>query len=116
VVCLVYVCVCMYVYTHRHTYMDILVVSAGICMGGSCVHVCVCVCVETNTKISCMQDTTHSYSRLVSFLRVASCIRILQLIGSFKLKVSFAEYSLFYRALLLKRPAIPWSLSIVATP
>jgi len=30
----------------------------------------------------------------------------LQLVGSIKLQVSFAEYSLFYRALLQKRPVI----------
>jgi len=30
----------------------------------------------------------------------------LRLVGSLKLYVSFAEYSLFYRALLQKRPAI----------
>ena len=33
-----------------------------------------------------------------------------------KLQVSFAEYSLFYRALLQKRPIILRSLLIVATP
>ena len=33
-----------------------------------------------------------------------------------KLDVSFAEYSLFYRALLQKRPVILRSLIIVATP
>jgi len=37
-------------------------------------------------------------------------------VGSFKLYVSFAEYSLFYRALLQKRPVILRSLLIVATP
>jgi len=40
----------------------------------------------------------------------------LQLVGSFKLQVSLAEYSLFYRALLQKRPVILRSLLIVATP
>ena len=34
----------------------------------------------------------------------------------YKLQVSFAEYSLFYRALLQKRPIILRSLLIVATP
>ena len=36
----------------------------------------------------------------------------LRLVGSIKLQVSFAEYSLFYRALLQKRPII---LSILRT-
>jgi len=40
----------------------------------------------------------------------------LRLVSSFKLYVSFAEYSLFYRALLQKRPMILRSLLIVATP
>jgi len=40
----------------------------------------------------------------------------LRLVGSLKLQVSFAEYSLFYRALLQKRPIILKSLLIVATP
>jgi len=40
----------------------------------------------------------------------------LRLVGSFKLYVSVAEYSLFYKALLHKRPIILWSLLIVATP
>jgi len=40
----------------------------------------------------------------------------LRLVGSLKLQVSFAEYSLFYRALLRKRPTILRSLRIVATP
>jgi len=40
----------------------------------------------------------------------------LRLVGSLKLYVSFAEYSLFYRALLQKRPTILRSLLTVATP
>jgi len=40
----------------------------------------------------------------------------LRLIGSLKIQVSFAEYSLFYRAGLQKRPIILRSLLIVATP
>ena len=38
----------------------------------------------------------------------------LRLLGSFKIYVSFAEYSLFYRALLQKRPIILKSHLIVA--
>ena len=40
----------------------------------------------------------------------------LRLVGSLILQVSFAEYSLFYRALLQKRPFVLRSLLIVATP
>jgi len=40
----------------------------------------------------------------------------LWLVGSFKLYLSFAEYRLFYRALLQKRPIILRSLLSIATP
>ena len=40
----------------------------------------------------------------------------LPLVGSLKLQVSFAEYRLFYRALLQKTPIILRSLLIEATP
>ena len=40
----------------------------------------------------------------------------LRLVGSLKLQVSLAEYHLFYRALLQKRPIILRSLLIVVTP
>ena len=40
----------------------------------------------------------------------------LRLVGSTKLQVSFAEYSLFYRALLQKRPIILSILQSEATP
>ena len=40
----------------------------------------------------------------------------LRLVGSLKVYVSFAEYSLFYRALLQKRPIILSSLLIEASP
>jgi len=40
----------------------------------------------------------------------------LRLVGSLKLQVSFAEYRLFSRALLQKKPIILRSLLIVATP
>jgi len=40
----------------------------------------------------------------------------LRVVGSLKLQVSFAEYSLFHRALLPKRPIIGRRLLIIATP
>jgi len=40
----------------------------------------------------------------------------IRLVGSLKLYVSFAEYSLFCKALLQKRPIILRSLLIIATP
>jgi len=47
---------------------------------------------------------------------IESIIGWLQLVGSSNLQVSFAEFSLFYRALLQKRPLILRSLLIEATP
>jgi len=45
-----------------------------------------------------------------------STMEWLRLVGSLKLEVSLAEYSLFYRALLQKRPKFLRSLLIIATP
>jgi len=45
-----------------------------------------------------------------------TCMGWLRLVGSFKLQISFAEYRLFYRAFLQKKPIILRSLLIVATP
>jgi len=44
------------------------------------------------------------------------CMWWLRLVGSLKLQVSFAEYRLFDRAFLQKRPIILRSLLIEATP
>jgi len=44
------------------------------------------------------------------------CMGWLRLVGSLKLLVFSAEYRLFYRALLQKRPIVVRSLLIVATP
>jgi len=63
-----------------------------------CVRLCdyiTCVCVYTPACI------------LMGWLR---------LVGSLKLYVSYAEHSLFYRALLRKRPTFLRSLPIEATP
>jgi len=49
-------------------------------------------------------------------LEAASAMGWLRLVGSLKLQVSFAEHSLFYRALLQKRPIILRSLLLEATP
>ena len=47
---------------------------------------------------------------------VYTCMGWLRLVGSIKLQVSFAEYSLFYWALLHKRPIILSILLTEATP
>ena len=54
--------------------------------------------------------------RDVSCLNVRLLMGWLRGVGDFKLYVFFAEYRLFYRALLQKRPIILRRLLIVATP
>ena len=49
-------------------------------------------------------------------LHLAANMGWLRLVGSLKLQVAFAEYRLFYRALLLERLVILRSLLVVATP
>jgi len=68
-----------------------------------------------------IQNFMQRIMKLQSFIVVCSALDDeamgwLRLVGSVQLQVSFAEYSLFYRALLQKRPIILRSLLIVATP
>jgi len=60
-----------------------------------------------------LNEPCHTYDRGVSHTALShvthmiqSKLRWLRLVGSLKLQVSFAEYRLFYRALLQKRPII----------
>jgi len=97
-------------------------------------YICLCICVCVHIFMyMCM--CTHAYLRVyISIISVSlwiSCIHMditccnprrpidmgrLRSVGSLKLQVSFAEYHLFYRALLQKRPIVLQSLLIVATP
>ena len=63
-----------------------------------------------------MDEGVVSHVWISSHLWSSRGMRWPRLGGSFKLYVSFAEYSLFYRALLRKRSIILRSLLIVATP
>ena len=61
----------------------------------------------------------HTISKVCvwhSFTEHQYTIGWLRLVGSLKLQVSFADYRLFYRAPLQKRPIILRSLLLVATP
>jgi len=58
---------------------------------------------------------THTYTQELPLLRTIHDMGWLRLVGSLRLWVSFAEYSLFYRALLQTRPIILRSLLIVTT-
>jgi len=64
-----------------------------------------------------VQNQANLYISLCNnkFFKSQLAMRWLRLVGSLKLWVSFAEYRLFYRALLWKRPIILRSLLIVAT-
>jgi len=75
----------------------------------STAHMCSCYYVYVCASHSCIYGITpymYSYYHM-GWLRS---------VGSFKLQASFAEYRLFYRALLQKRPIILRSLLIIATP
>ena len=64
-----------------------------------CVRVRVRACVRACVHV-------HMYAYVMWYVNMGW----LRLVGSLKLWVSFAEYSLFYRALLQKRPTIFRSL------
>jgi len=65
-----------------------------------------------------INERWHAYECVMSQVEMSHVMRMgwLRLVGSLKLWVSFAEYSLFCRALLQKRRKIWRSLLIVATP
>ena len=62
-----------------------------------------------------LKCVTHDMTHMCDMTHICD-MWWLRLVGSFKIWVSFAEYRLFDRALLQKRPITLWSLLIVATP
>ena len=83
--------------------------------------------VETFRSCNTLQQTATHCNRLhpTAIIPKTRCNKLqrththmgwLRFVGSLKSQVSFAEYRLFYRALLQKRPIILRSLLIVATP
>jgi len=115
--CTIYVhmyIICLYVYVYNicaHVYyMSICLcvcVSTCLCF---CVSICLCVCVSMCLCV-CI-----SMSEAAGRAGARYSMEWLRLVGSFKLYVSFAEYSLFHRSLLEKRLMILRSLLIEATP
>ena len=105
---LVRVCMCMLVH---------------VCMCMS-VRVCMCMLVRTikilglfcKRALDILQKRPVQSYTYTSKRGQARCMWWLRLVGSLKLQVSFAEYRLFNRALLQKRPKNLRSLLIVATP
>ena len=61
-------------------------------------------------------DMTYVYTRRDLCTLLLDAMGLLRSVGASKLQVSFAEFSLFNRALLQKRPIILRSLQVVATP
>ena len=98
--------------THTH----ILSVSLSVCLSVS-----LSLSLSLYLFLSLFLPHTHTHEHMelvVAEEPVGDCNTMgwLRWVGSIKLQVSFAEYHLFYRALLQKRPIILRSLLIVATP
>ena len=131
-----YVCACMYVHTcvhtcvHRLTYIYIYIYTC-ICVYITQTYLHVCPPRTTHKRGSSRQQHStpksrgqhlrenhcpcHIYISLYPHLYVLS-MGWLRLVGSIKLQVSFAEYCLFNRALLQKRPIMLSMLLTKATP
>jgi len=80
-----------------------------------------CLFIYVSTYLFVSPPRTHRQQRCLYIHKsmkffVESAMGWLRLVGSLKLQVSFAEYSLFYRALLQKRPIILSILLTEATP
>ena len=88
----------IHMYTHTHTH------AVSVCM------ITYTYMLHTHTCIyTCMHE--HACQQMLTI----TLIGWLRLVGSLKLQVSFAEYCIFYRALLQKRPINSRSLLIVTT-
>ena len=95
-------------------------VCASECISSLCVrvsvshHLSMCIHMRgSGTRVCVRVSVSHHISLCIHMDIRMGCLRV---VGSLKLYVSFAEYHLFYRALLQKRPMILRSLLIVATP
>ena len=88
----------MYTYTPTHIY----------------IHTHTYICPYVSQQLYTLSMYTYTPTHM--FLYIVSTMGWLRLVGSLKLQVSFAEYSLFYRALLQKRPETSRSLLMKATP
>jgi len=99
------VCVCVYV----RVFMCVCL-CAGVC---TCVQVKSCQMLFLMGTVALYCSTVQGLPELVLYLCVMGWLRI---VHSLKLHISFAEYSLLYRALLQKRPILLRRLLIVASP
>jgi len=101
----------IYIYIHTFCIKTIIVVHIHIYIDTFCTwnprH-------DTHTHISLQHTATHcntlQHTSYWCCLQRCTGVGWLRLVGSIKLQVSFAEYSLFYRALLQNTPIILSSL------
>ena len=104
----VYICICTYTYIYIYIYY----LSPGL--------------ISRSTVLFTRFTRERLYSLLGSLVRDCIGLKVhsweivyvmgwLWLVGSLKIQASFAEYSLFYRALLHKSPTFLGSLCIEAT-
>jgi len=118
--------VCMSVPVSVSVYVSISV-SGSVSMSSFTVSMIVCVCLCQCLCLCYWQCECVCVLSVISVAQRSVCCSVracvyclfmgwLRLVGSLKSYVSFAEYRLFYRALLQKRPMILRSLLIVATP
>jgi len=120
-VCLcVCVCVRLCVCESCHVYEEVLSLIPDFCIIYQLLF-----CISFTSCFNCCFGLLvhHVWTAAVSFshtmhelLLCLSPVGWLRLVSSFKIQVSFAEYSLFHRALWQKRPMFLGSLLIVATP
>jgi len=107
----IYMIVYIYVYTYIYMYIHIYICIFTYIYIYICIHIYMHTYVQTN-----MCSYIHICMYMCAHMWRYTHMGWLQLVGSLKSLVFFAENSLFYRALLQKRPIILRSLLIVATP
>jgi len=114
-----------HIHTHTHTHHNTLQhsVTHSITLHRTATRVTLstpsmCTLCQTATHCNTLQSTATRVTSSMPKLSTGASATMtwLRVVGSFKLSVSFAGYSLFCRALLQKRPVILRSLLIVATP
>ena len=98
-----------WIHTHNIIYITYTQSNLYTCVYGS-MYVCMCVCVRMCIYIHGCIHTIWSRYMDTHTHGVPTLSRLL------KMTVAFAKYSLFYRALLQKRPIILRSLLIEASP
>ena len=137
-----YICICTYVRIHTYMYIYICIIymcvyvhaitfRCSLRVGTWCneylytlthayTHTCGTYRLEISSWVRCMRFVHVETMTPMHRLQVLTCntcsMGWLWLVDSLSIQVSFADYSLFCRALLQKRRIFSGSLLIVATP